>query len=922
MKTSVSLLEEYMVNQDEELIYVASEDIDPTSKRSVFSFELSLYGGVYVARGSGPSKKIAKQETAKNMLLKLAKDRSNVQALLDKNKMGPTRCEDLKQLLEPRDNSSTWRKGPAIKTPASILEEYLVDPANYLYSKIVGKSPSSTISFHCTLDLFDGKYHAEATALTKQEAKQLTAKNMLVQLSREKQRLRTLLELSEDLGDDYISRLLQDKDDTMSDESRKVKITTERSSEGSNEAQSPCQACSNKGETVERKITDNNHLVTDRKRELSAARDRSTYTPSNNEEIPMESKRTEKDSEENSETVLLDKKSSQGVGSSMKTPVTLLQEYLVQLQDSKYLPKYIFSKDKSNPSWFHCKMELCNGKYSAEATGMTKQHTKHKTANNMLIQLSKDRPVVKHLLKMNKFHEQEDDDVMNDIENKDTATSPSDVLEMSNNLEPVMKTPVSLLQEYLIRLNCRLNYVSSDLPTKPSEPKEYQYELTVNLFNKKFYTKASAQSKKLAKHETAKNMLLKISEVSAELREILEQNDYYEKMEKVCSLNKNNIVKNNPIFQLQTYCRYHNFSIPEYTLIEESGKVFTMKCQVEYMIEEGTGTKIQAAKHDSAAKMLIRLQDELKRIEQSEKSPQKEERIEIRFSDVDQEFQEMFDETFGKAESNHSSSADAINKDRSFSVKDSNNACEKSDDSNVQVDEERGYYRTQIRKPAMIESVEIQSDVLRNKSDQSKIISKETSESNSTSTQSTASSSISPISCEISSNLKVSSDADISKVSSKADDDIPKVAIMEVELDNVKIVHGGKTKSADTVKSHLSKYKNSLVSLDLNHIIKQVKVNKGFADDDDKGFFLYLEKASVEDLRCIVDVLKCDKDIIIDVIHFRTSTCDVEEFVTNCKLRANNEPSPLSFKSTASDKNESERKALVSLLKYLSTIKA
>ncbi|KAL1463110.1 hypothetical protein WDU94_014897 [Cyamophila willieti] len=940
MKTAAALLEEYMVNQDEELIYVASKDIDPISKTPVFSFQLSLYGGVYVVKGSGPSKKIAKQVTARNMLLKLAKDRSNVQVLLDKNKMSAT-SSDFEQFLETCGNSSNQKKATTTKTPVSILEEYLVVLPNYLFSRVVSEAPSSTISFHCTLDLFDGKYIAEATALTKQEAKQKTAKNMLIQLSREKERLRHLLELSEDLGDDYLSRLLQDKHDTKSEE----KISRESSPEkemiienlGKNEVKTTCQTCSSsKGRVVEKKVITHisDNLEIDKKVELSATQDRSTektsmntkYTQSNNEESPIENKRSEKDAEGNSITVL-NKKSrctvnepfSQGVGMSTKTPVTLLQEYLHQLQDLNYRPNYIFSQDKSNPLWFHCKLELGNGKYSAESTGLTKKHTKHKTAKEMLIQLSKGSPVVKQLLKMNKFHEQEDDDVMNDIENNDTAAAPSDGLEMSNSQEPVMKTPVSLLQEYLSERRLKPNYVSSELPTKPSEQKVYQYELTVNLFNKKFDAKASAQSKKLAKHETAKNMLLKISEVSAELKDLLERNDYYEKMEKVCIGNKSTIVRNNPIYQLDTFCRYHNFRSPEYTFIEESGKVFTMKCEVEYIIVEGTGIKIQAAKHDSAAKMLIRLQEELKKIEQSEKSPHKVERTEIHFSDVDQEYQEMFDEIYGKAESNHFSSP--IIKEENLNARDSNNdACGRSDE---QHDDERGYYRAKIRKPSMIESVQVEKashssvermttpcDISDNKSQQLNDILKETTESISP-TISTESNSISTISNELNSNLKIAFDLDI-----------PKVACMEIELDNVKIVHGGKTKSLETVKNHLSKHQKSLINRDLNivNILRQVRVNKGFEQDDYEGFFQYLEEASVEDLRCIIEVLKCDKDIIIDLIQFRACSPDAEEFVTNCKLRVNNEPS-VSFKSMASDKNESERKAHVLLLKYLCNLK-
>lgn len=45
-----------------------------------------------------------------------------------------------------------------------------------------------------------------------------------------------------------------------------------------------------------------------------------------------------------------------------------------------------------------------------------------------------------------------------------------------------------------------------------------------------------------------------------------------------------------------------------------------MKCEVEKIIVEGTGNKIQAAKHNSAAKMLVRLQEELNKIAESEVS--------------------------------------------------------------------------------------------------------------------------------------------------------------------------------------------------------------------------------------------------------------------------------------------------------------
>lgn len=47
--------------------------------------------------------------------------------------------------------------------------------------------------FHCSLELYDGKFHSEAVALTKKLAKHETAKSMLFKLSEHKEDVKEIL---------------------------------------------------------------------------------------------------------------------------------------------------------------------------------------------------------------------------------------------------------------------------------------------------------------------------------------------------------------------------------------------------------------------------------------------------------------------------------------------------------------------------------------------------------------------------------------------------------------------------------------------------------------------------------------------------------------------------------------------------------
>lgn len=167
----------------------------------------------------------------------------------------------------------------------------------------------------------------------------------------------------------------------------------------------------------------------------------------------------------------------------------------------------------------------------------------------------------------------------------------------------------------------------------------------------------------------------------------------------------------------------------------------------------------------------------------------------------------------------------------------------------------------------------------------------------------------------------------LNKLNACNEDVSPRVECVEVELEKIKckqIIHGSRFKTPADVKSNHDKIQNSLANLDLNivSIINQVKLNKGFAIEDNAAFFKYLEQAPVEDLFSIVDVLKCDKDVIIDVIHFRNSPSDdlsqEPEYKTNCRLRA--KEVSVAFKSLGQNRKDSERKVYILLLKYLSTL--
>ncbi|KAI5710911.1 hypothetical protein M8J76_013137 [Diaphorina citri] len=772
--------------------------------------------------------------------------------------------EDIDSVKEGSSNQET---GSGTKTPAMVLKEYLGISPNYIFKKL----DSDPLSFHCELKLFD-KYYAEAVALTKKQAKHRTAMDMLVKMSQDRLEVKKLLkECNVHEQEDLIQET-----DNVSTESESVEVS---------------------------KIQN----------------------------------------------------------SSTKTPVSLLHEYLV---DQKELPDYEFSKVDSDPSslWFHCKLKILNGRYFAEATGLTKKQAKHKTAKNMLIELSQDRPEVKHLLKECSLLDEQQEKLMQEIgrtstrneslersnirngslersnkrneslerpnirneslersnkrneslersntrneclersnmkneslertnmrseglerpnirneslersnkrnessersnmrnESSERSNTRNGSLERSNNQEVIMKTPVSLLQEYLVEQGTVPRYIARELSTGPSTPKVFQYELSI--FGGQYQSTGSGQSKKQAKHEAANNMLLKLSEQRPDLKKLLERNDFYEKMDKVTS--NNSSIKNNSIFQLDSYCRYHNFNSPEYTFIEETGdphnKTFTMKCEVEKIIVEGTGNKIQAAKHNSAAKMLVRLQEELNKIAESEKNHSMVECVKLLPSDV------------------------------GFHQADTSDKCEKLEEKKIDkniVDE----YKLDRSKVAYSS---VETDETPQSSKESKLL--------------------------------------LNKLNACNEDVSPRVECVEVELEKIKckqIIHGSRFKTPADVKSNHDKIQNSLANLDLNivSIINQVKLNKGFAIEDNAAFFKYLEQAPVEDLFSIVDVLKCDKDVIIDVIHFRNSPSDdlsqEPEYKTNCRLRA--KEVSVAFKSLGQNRKDSERKVYILLLKYLSTL--
>lgn len=85
--TPRTLLAEYLNKIDEGMTWTELPPFfpDPLSTKSLIQVELSIFNGDYKQEGIGRSRKDAKQEAAKKMLIKLAAEKPDVNKMLEAN---------------------------------------------------------------------------------------------------------------------------------------------------------------------------------------------------------------------------------------------------------------------------------------------------------------------------------------------------------------------------------------------------------------------------------------------------------------------------------------------------------------------------------------------------------------------------------------------------------------------------------------------------------------------------------------------------------------------------------------------------------------------------------------------------------------------------------------------------------------------
>ncbi|XP_012281909.1 RISC-loading complex subunit tarbp2 [Orussus abietinus] len=184
------------------------------------------------------------------------------------------------------------------------------------------------------------------------------------------------------------------------------------------------------------------------------------------------------------------------------------------------------------------------------------------------------------------------------------------------------KTPVSILQEMMVRKGTAPNY-ELIYDGGGSHNNKFIFQVSCDGLT----ATGGGRCKKDAKHEAAKAMLeLIVKQTGIEVQDSPMPSPVHNSTPAVLPVSpKTNVPFVNAIGALQDLCAENNLQEPLYNAINEVGpphaKVFTVQCVVSTFKEEGTATTKKQAKHEAARKMLHRLHDvvsDLKDISHSE----------------------------------------------------------------------------------------------------------------------------------------------------------------------------------------------------------------------------------------------------------------------------------------------------------------
>lgn len=157
------------------------------------------------------------------------------------------------------------------------------------------------------------------------------------------------------------------------------------------------------------------------------------------------------------------------------------------------------------------------------------------------------------------------------------------------------KTPVTLLHEYLMKGGEVPDYKLVYNGVGTHDPL-FQYEVSA----KGLVAEGKGKSKKEAKHDAARSLLLKLKDKNA-LEEVVSVVSPYE-----------HSLKENAVGQLQDFCTLHNTALPRYEFIRDEGlahaKVFGIRCRVSSFFTEAEARTKKQAKQQASHLMLLKLE--------------------------------------------------------------------------------------------------------------------------------------------------------------------------------------------------------------------------------------------------------------------------------------------------------------------------
>ncbi|XP_051156086.1 interferon-inducible double-stranded RNA-dependent protein kinase activator A homolog [Leptopilina boulardi] len=174
------------------------------------------------------------------------------------------------------------------------------------------------------------------------------------------------------------------------------------------------------------------------------------------------------------------------------------------------------------------------------------------------------------------------------------------------------KTPVSILQEMMMKEKCVPNY-ELIFDGGGTHDNTFTYQVTCD----GFMAIGTGRCKKDAKHEAAKEMLEKIAAHRAypQLQESPAPSPARRPLlteTTVSPKRPSNLPFLNAIGALAQLCVDNNLQQPEYKEVDDVGpphaRVFTISCIVSSFQEEGIATTKKQAKHEAARKMLEKIQ--------------------------------------------------------------------------------------------------------------------------------------------------------------------------------------------------------------------------------------------------------------------------------------------------------------------------